>query len=88
MICQPCATAADYKLLSDETWCAACKRRMPTYPGSFNKIMQHRTTNPTGSGPRVKCPGSGKAPLVIGHDACTGCDCQHRPVGTRQKGTQ
>lgn len=77
MICQPCAMAAD-GFIAAHTWCAACKRQVNLYRAS-KKIIWHRVKNPAG-GPRMKCPGSGKAPLVTGHDACTGCDCQHHPV--------
>ncbi|HKZ21176.1 MAG TPA: hypothetical protein VJQ57_13830 [Acidimicrobiia bacterium] len=86
MICNPCAAAADNRV-RDTTRCAACKREVLVYGNTKRsyRIMVHKVANPDG-GPRVKCPGSTKAPLVTGHDACTGCDCQHHPVGTRQKG--
>lgn len=90
MICTPCALAADNKNQINLPRCPACRRHVqvygtsPDFPGSYNKIMHHRVTNPEG-GPRVKCPGSGKHALITGHDACTGCDCQHHPAGTRQQ---
>lgn len=78
MICQPCALAADKRVV-DFPRCAACKRQMTLYPAS-RLVVIHKVSSPNPPGPRVRCPGSAKAPLVEGHDACTGCDCQHHPV--------
>ena len=79
MICNPCAFAADFRVRSDITRCAACKREILTYSTASRIVMVHKVSNPEG-GPRVRCPGSGKMALIQGHDACTGCDCQHHPV--------
>lgn len=79
MICQPCAAEADYRVKHDVTRCPACKREVPTYTKLSPKIVWHKVSPPEG-GPRVRCPGSGKFPLVVGHAACTGCDCQHHPA--------
>lgn len=84
MICTPCARAADSPGEVRVYRCAACKWPKDVYPRS-EIIVHHRVKSPTGEGPRVKCPGSGKRALITGHNACTGCDCQHHPAGTRQR---
>lgn len=77
MICQPCAMAAD-GFIAAHTRCAACKRQIAVYTTASQKIVAHRVR---GEGrPRAKCPGSGKVAMIVGHGACTGCDCQHHPV--------
>lgn len=83
MICAPCAAAADGKASAYATFCAACKRHIAVYTTASQKIVQHKVR---GQGrPRVKCPGSGKHALITGHDACTGCDCQHHPVKEKSR---
>lgn len=79
MICQPCAAEADYRVNHLVSRCPACKRHIQVHSTASQKIMNHKVSVP-GGGPRQKCSGSGKHAMVVGHAACTGCDCQHHPV--------
>lgn len=79
MICLPCRIAADNRVRQDVTRCPACDREMPLYPGS-GIVVIHKVSGSTQGGPRKRCSGSQAAPLVTGHAACTGCDCQHHPA--------
>lgn len=79
MICLPCRIAADTRVRQGVTRCPACRREMPLYPRS-GVVVIHKARSPIFNTPRERCPGSKAAPLVTGHDACTGCDCQHHPV--------
>lgn len=79
MICLPCRIAADARVDDRLPRCPACKRHVQVYSTASQKIMNHKVSVPGGD-PRQKCPGSGKHAMIVGHAACTGCDCQHHPV--------
>lgn len=81
MICKPCARAADRKTGGTSLACACCgKWPVCVYrtdvPLEEQKVVRHKFGG-------IKCPGTGRPPIVrSGHDFCTGCDCQHEPVGS------
>ena len=90
MICKPCAAEAD-GTYEGERVCSVCRLPYKVYrddvPLHKQRVVFHKRLSTMDRTNTVRCPGTKQAPVMSnGHDACTGCDCQHKPVGSLVNG--